>query len=120
MTDEYKGLRGFFRRRQHPVKIIMYIAKYLWLLLIPLGKYLIATKFDFESWIRTNWVDILTLSVMIGYGVLRWVFVFFEIEEDPGVFQRDVLDVAVSGIYLQVYRRVYGIYRHRCKKHTEH
>lgn len=82
MRDELRGIGGFFRRRQHPVRIIMYIAKYLWLLLIPLGKYLIATKFDFQSWVKTNWVDILTLSVIIGYGFLRWVFIYFEIEED--------------------------------------
>ena len=99
MTDEYKGLRGFFRRRQHPVKIIMYIAKYLWLLLIPLGKYLIATKFDFESWIRTNWVDILTLSVMIGYGVLRWVFVFFEIEEDSIIAHSGYFGIEKTQVY---------------------
>ena len=82
MSGEYKGIRGFFRKRQHPIKILTYIAKYLWLLLIPLAKYLIANKFDFESWLRANWIDILTLSFVIGYGILRWVFIYFEIEDD--------------------------------------
>ena len=99
MTDEYKGIRGFFRRRQHPVKIIMYIAKYLWLLLIPLGKYLIATKFDFESWIRTNWVDILTLSVIIGYGILRWVFIYFEIEDDSIIAHSGYFGIEKTHVY---------------------
>lgn len=77
-----KGIKGFFRRRQHPIKILQYIAKYLWLLLIPLAKYLIAKNFDLKDWIKTNWVDILTLSIIISYGFLRWVFIYFEIEED--------------------------------------
>ena len=52
----------FFRHRQHPVKMLDYTSKNLWLLLIPLTKYLIASRFDFQSWIRTNWVDILSIS----------------------------------------------------------
>jgi putative membrane protein len=99
MKDEYKGIRGFFRRRQHPVKIIMYIAKYLWLLLIPLAKYLIATQFDFESWVKTNWVDILTLSVIFGYGILRWVFIYFEIEEDSIIAHTGYFGIERTQVY---------------------
>ena len=99
MKDEYKGIRGFFRRRQHPVKIIMYIAKYLWLLLIPLAKYLIATQFDFESWVKTNWVDILTLSVIFGYGILRWVFIYFEIEEDSIIAHTGYFGIEKTQVY---------------------
>ena len=99
MKDEYKGIRGFFRRRQHPVKIIMYIAKYLWLLLIPLAKYLIATQFDFESWVKTNWVDILPLSVRFGYGILRWVFIYFEIEEDSIIAHTGYFGIEKTQVY---------------------
>ena len=99
MTDEYKGIGGFFKRRQHPVKIIMYIAKYLWLLMIPLAKYLIATKFDFQSWVKTNWVDILTLSVIIGYGILRWVFIYFEIEEDSIIAHSGYFGIEKTQVY---------------------
>ncbi|SEK42846.1 PH domain-containing protein [Ruminococcus albus] len=99
MKDEYKGIRGFFRRRQHPVKIIMYIAKYLWLLLIPLAKYLIATQFDFQSWVKTNWVDILTLSVIFGYGILRWVFIYFEIEEDSIIAHTGYFGIEKTQVY---------------------
>lgn len=75
-------IKRFFSHRQHPIMILSYIAKYLWLLLIPLGKRFIATKYNFQDWIAANWVDILTLSVIFGYGFLRWVFIYFEIEED--------------------------------------
>ena len=99
MTDEYKGIGGFFRRRQHPVKILMYIARYIWLLLIPLAKYLIAMRFDFQSWVKTNWVDILSLSVMIGYGFLRWVFVYFEIEEDSIISHTGYFGIEKTQVY---------------------
>ncbi|MCR5022472.1 PH domain-containing protein [Ruminococcus sp.] len=99
MIDEYKGIGGFFRRRQHPVKILMYIAKYLWLLLIPLAKYLIATQFDFENWVKTNWVDILTLSVIFGYGILRWVFIYFEIEEDGIIAHTGYFGIEKTQVY---------------------
>lgn len=91
-------IKSFFGRRQHPVIILSYIAKYLWLLLIPLAKYLIATKFNFQSWIRANWVDILTLSVIIGYGFLRWVFIYFEIEEDGIVAHTGYFGVAKTKV----------------------
>ncbi len=92
-------MNGFFRRRQHPVKILTYIAKYLWLLVIPLAKYLIATHFDFEGWVKTNWVDILTLSVIIGYGFLRWVFIYFEIEDDCIVAHTGYFGISQTRVY---------------------
>ena len=72
----------FFRHRQHPIKMLEYTSRNLWLLLIPLSKYLIASKFDFENWIRTNWVDILAISGIFTIAVLRWIFVSFNIERD--------------------------------------
>lgn len=81
---QHKGIRHireFFRHRQHPIKIIGYTSKTLWLLLIPLVKYLVALKFDIHSWIMSNWVDILVIAVIIAFAILRWVFIFFEIDE---------------------------------------
>lgn len=100
-TEKIKGswVKRFFAHRQHPVIIISYIAKYLWLLLIPLGKYLIATKFDFQNWIKANWVDILTLSVIFGYAILRWIFVYFEIEEDCIVAHTGYFGVSETRVY---------------------
>lgn len=92
-------IKRFFLRRQHPIKILSYIAKYLWLLVIPLGKYLIATKFDFQDWVKANWVDILTLSVIIGYGFLRWVFICFEIEDDCIVAHTGYFGINKTRVY---------------------
>ena len=92
-------MSGFFRRRQHPVKILTYIAKYLWLLFIPLAKYLIAAQFDLKSWFSSHWVEIVTLSFILGYGFLRWVFVFFDIEEDYIVAHTGYFGIAETRVY---------------------
>ena len=54
----------------------------MWLLAIPLAKYLIAAKFNFQSWFQAHWVDILTITFIFGYAFLRWIFVYYELEED--------------------------------------
>lgn len=92
---------GFFLKRQHPIMILRYIAKYLWLLVIPLGKYLIASKFNFESWIKANWVDILTLSVIVGYGILRWIFIYFEITDDSVIAHTGYFGISRTRVYFR-------------------
>lgn len=81
MNKLSRRVRGFFRHRQHPIKIISYTSKTMWLLLIPLVKYLIALRFDVRSWLVTNWVDIVAISAILGFAFLRWVFIFFEIDD---------------------------------------
>ena len=91
--------KEFFSRRQHPVIILKYAAKYLWLLVIPLAKYLIATKFNLQAWIRANWIDILTVSVIIGYAFLRWVFVYFKIEENAIIARTGYFGITRTVVY---------------------
>lgn len=82
MRERHLWIKEFFRHRQHPIKIINYTSKNLWLLLIPLTKYLIATRFDFQDWIKTNWLDILTIIGIFALAIFRWAFVYFELESD--------------------------------------
>lgn len=89
----------FFRHRQHPIKLLDYTSRNLWLLLIPISKYLIASKFNFQDWIRANWVDILTISGIFAIAVLRWIFVRFDIDCD-GI-------VAHTGLFGMVRTKVY-------------
>ena len=74
--------KDFLSFRQHPIKIIRYMARYLWLLLLSLAKYLIASHFDIKSWIEANWFDLVILLVIFGFAVVRWVTVYFELGED--------------------------------------
>lgn len=89
----------FFRHRQHPVKMLDYTSKNLWLLLIPLTKYLIASRFDFQSWIRTNWVDILSISGIFALAVLRWIFVRFTIESDGITAHTGLFGIVRTKVY---------------------
>ncbi|MGN0594932.1 MAG: PH domain-containing protein [Hominimerdicola sp.] len=94
-----KRIKRFFQRRQHPVIMITYIAKYLWLLVIPLTKYLIAVRFDLKSWIETNWVDILTVSVIVAYAFVRWICVYFEMEDDAVVAHTGFFGITQTKVY---------------------
>ena len=99
LREKQSRLKNFFLHRQHPIKIINYTSKNLWLLLIPVAKYLIAARFDFESWIKTNWLDILAIVGIFAFALLRWIFVYFETEDD-GI-------VAHSGLFGALTTKVY-------------
>ena len=75
-------LREFLRRRQHPVKIIGYTSKTLWLLVIPIAKNIVASNFDIQGWLRTYWLEFITILVIVGWAVFRWLFVFYRIYGD--------------------------------------
>ena len=86
-----RRFREFLRHRQHPIKIIGYTSKTMWLLLIPLVKYLVALKFDIRSWLVTNWVDILAIVAIFAFALslvaavyyLRIAFVLFAPNKKP-------------------------------------
>lgn len=99
MADIRKAVSDFFSHRQHPVKLVDYTSRNLWLLIIPLSKYLIASHFDLREWIRTNWVDILTLIGIFAFAVLRWIFVSFSIEEDGIVAHSGFFGIVRTKLY---------------------
>lgn len=72
----------FFKKRQHPIKIIGYTTRTFWLLLIPLARSLVAVRFDVATWLAGWWLDMLVLGVMFLYAFFRWFFVTFEIQTD--------------------------------------
>ncbi len=100
MIREYgRRVKRFFARRQHPVKLVSYTSKNLWLLLIPLTKRLIASHFNLKEWILFNWVDIISITGVFAIAVLRWIFISFRIESD-GL-------VANTGLFGMVRTKVY-------------
>lgn len=99
MSENLSVVRRFFRHRQHPVKLLDYSSRNLWLLLIPLSKLLIASHFNIQEWVRTNWVDILAISGIFALAIVRWIFVSFDIEPD-GI-------VAKTGLFGMVRTKVY-------------
>lgn len=89
----------FFAHRQHPVKILDYTSKNLWLLLIPLTKHLIASHFNLVEWVRINWVDILSITGIFALAAVRWVFVSFNIESDGIVANTGFLGMVRTKVY---------------------
>ncbi len=71
-----------FKYRQHPLTIFNYITRGFWLLLIPLTRSLIATRFNIAQWLRGAWLDILIVSLIFGFAFLRWFFISFHIEDE--------------------------------------
>ena len=81
-TDGRSFLRDFLHRRQHPIKILGYTSKTLWLLIIPIVKNLVASDFDLQGWLRTYWLEFITIFIIVGWAVFRWLFVFYRIDGD--------------------------------------
>ena len=70
-------------RREHPLRIIRYSTKNLWLLIFPIlrGAYHFTSQEDVIEWLQGTWIDILVLLVIFGYGYLDWYFRKFAIVE---------------------------------------
>ena len=99
VREKSRWLRDFFKRHQHPLKILNYTSNYIWLLIIPLGKYLIAHQFDFESWLRTHWIDILAVVSIFALAFLRWLFVYYETESDGIVAHTGLFGMMTTKVY---------------------
>ena len=62
---------------EHPLKILKYSAKNIWLLIFPLLRGIYTYHFDknwFYSWVRGAWFDIAVLGAIIVFGLVRWFF----------------------------------------------
>lgn len=71
-------------RHTHPVTIVEFISRYLFLLLIPVirgGYYLLTSKQDFYDWLSGTWADILVVLLIIGISWLRWRFQLYTFDE---------------------------------------
>ena len=93
--------KEFLSFRQHPVKIIKYMARYLWLLLLSLAKYLIATQFDIKSWLEANWFDLVILLVILLFALTRWILVYFELGEDCIIAHTGFMGMTRTIVYFE-------------------
>ena len=71
--------------RQHKIAILKYTTKNFWMLPIPLVRGLAAVRFDVYRWFQGAYWDLIVIMLMIGFAVLRWYFVRFEVGE-KGIF----------------------------------
>lgn len=61
-------------RRQHPLQMLPFIGKYLFLLLLPLFRGLIAVRdpAGLQAWLRGSWFDILIILLIIIFAYFSW------------------------------------------------
>ncbi|MGN0622248.1 MAG: PH domain-containing protein [Porcipelethomonas sp.] len=80
--------------REHPLKIIKYAAKNIWLLIFPLIRGIRSMRLDFNalySWIRGAWFDILIVLLILGFGYLSWRFTSFDITDQQIVRKSGII-----------------------------
>ena len=77
-------------RREHPLRILRYSMKNLWLLIFPIvrGAYHFASREDVEKWLQGTWFELLILLAIFGYGWLNWYFREFGIVKEQ-LYVRD-------------------------------
>lgn len=83
--------RHFFKQQkditvfhEHPLRILRYSLKNIWLLIFPFLRGVSVMHFDpagVYAWIRGAWMDIAVLGVILIYGLIRWHCSRIEITE---------------------------------------
>lgn len=81
---------------EHPLRILKYSAKNIWLLIFPFLRGLYTYHFSkdfFYVWIQGAWKDILIIGIIILFGLCQWFFSRIEVREDmlihhEGIFFR--------------------------------
>ena len=67
---------------EHPLRIIRYASKNIWLLIFPLLRGIRSIRLDFDAlyvWLKGAWFDLLIIIAIIGFGYIKWYFTEFEI-----------------------------------------
>ncbi|MBQ8298228.1 MAG: PH domain-containing protein [Ruminococcus sp.] len=62
---------------EHPLRILKYSAKNIWLLIFPLLRGVHAITLDADvvyNWLKGAWIDILIIGLIIVFGFIRWYF----------------------------------------------
>lgn len=82
---------------EHPIRILKYSIKNLWLLIFPLIRGIHAITFDVGKlyhWIKGAWFDIAILAAIIIFGLIRWYFSFIKVT--------DSMIIHIDGVFVKV------------------
>lgn len=91
---------------EHPIKILRYSAKNLWLLIFPLLRSLRFYPFSLQNiidWGAGSWFDLLIALCILGMGALRWYFCSYafdpvSIRSKSGILLRQETEIPLSRI----------------------
>ncbi len=62
---------------EHPLRILRYSAKNIWLLIFPIIRSINVIRFDRDflyNWLRGAWFDLLIIGAILVFGFVRWFF----------------------------------------------
>ena len=93
-------------KRQHPAKILKYATKNFWFLSIPLLRGLVYLRFDFQTWVKGAWFDILILFLMLGFAVMKWLNVYYRYDDNTFYFKNGILFRQESEILFSTFSTV--------------
>ncbi len=80
--------------REHPLRIMRYSAKNLWLLIFPLLRGISVLKFDLSGiyrWLKGAWLDIAVIGIIIVYGYIQWHFSEISIDKNKLCHKKGVI-----------------------------
>ncbi|SHM25776.1 PH domain-containing protein [Ruminococcus flavefaciens] len=83
---------------EHPIKMLKYSAKNIWLLVFPLMRGIYTYHFDkdwFYSWVKGAWFDIAVLGAILVFGFVRWFFSRIDFTSEE-IIHRDGVFVRVN------------------------
>lgn len=69
---------------EHPLRILRYSAKNIWLLIFPLLRGIRTIRLDTDrlyAWFRGSWFDIAVIGIIIMFGYIRWHFSGIELTD---------------------------------------
>ncbi|MDE6780293.1 MAG: PH domain-containing protein [Ruminococcus sp.] len=73
---------------EHPLRILRYSAKNIWLLIFPLLRGVRTIRLDadrFYQWVKGAWFDIAVIGIIIVFGYIRWYFSGIELTDNEVV-----------------------------------
>lgn len=100
---------------EHPLRIMRYSMKNIWLLIFPLLRGATVLKFNpagFYAWISGAWKDVAILGIILMFGFVRWYFSRISITESAvintsGIFFRLTKSIPVENISVVTSERLF-------------
>lgn len=91
---------------EHPIKILRYTAKNLWLLIFPLlrsAHFFPFSAKEIAAWLHGSWFDLLICVLILTYGAIRWYFCGFMyntevIRRQSGILLKRETEIPCSSI----------------------
>ncbi|MDE5583781.1 MAG: PH domain-containing protein [Ruminococcus sp.] len=78
---------------EHPLRILRYSAKNIWLLVFPLFRGMRVIRLDADrlyQWFRGAWLDIAVIGVIILFGYIRWHFSGIQITDTEIIYREGI------------------------------